>query len=198
MDELLNKISNLFLYYGVKKITMDDIANEFHISKKTLYLYFKNKNDMIFQITEYELKNECAKLKEFIRLNPNAIDQLRFMCIHIANNLRKLNPLLSYDMDHYYPEIWKRFINKRKEYLLILIKENFQTGIKQGVYRKNLNTDIIATFYVFLLDIKGFEMYKDETNSDFDKMFNTLFIYHIQGIANNKGIKYLENHPSLI
>ena len=65
--------------------------------------------------------------------------------------------------------------------------------MKQGIYRNNLNSDSITVFYTFLFDIKRFEIYKDGLNSDFDKMFNFLFLYHIRGIANKEGVEYLEN-----
>lgn len=192
MNELISKISKLFKKYGIKSITMDDIAKEFGLSKKTLYQHFENRNEVIYKVAQYELKNEFDELDKLFSLHSNAIDQLLVISKHIASKLHDLNPSLTYDMNKYYPEIWGKLISLRKERILKLIKRNLQVGMKQGIYRRNLNTDIIAIFYTFLLDIKGFEMYNDALNEDFDKMFNTLFAYHIYGISNKEGIEYLE------
>jgi len=171
---------------------MDDIACELGISKKTLYQHFENKNDVILKVTQYELKSECDELNKICILHSNAIYQILVVSKYLVCKLHNLNSSLTYDMNKYYPQIWEKLNNQRKEYLLALIKRNFQIGMKQGIYQKNLNIDIIAALYTFLLDIKGFEIYNDGLNADFDKIFKTLFIYHIHGIANQEGIEYLE------
>jgi hypothetical protein len=171
---------------------MDDISRELGISKKTLYQHFKNKNDLIYKVTQFELKNECVELDKLCDIHSNAYDQLLIISKYIVRKLHNLNSSLTYGMYKYYPQIWEKLNNQRKEYLLALIKQNFQTGMKQGIYRSNLNSDSITIFYTFLFDIKGFEIYKEGLNSDFDKMFNSLFMYHIWGIANNNGIEYLD------
>jgi TetR/AcrR family transcriptional regulator, cholesterol catabolism regulator len=192
MDELINEISNLFKKYGIKSVTMDDIANKFGISKKTLYQHFKNRDEIVYRVAQYELKNECEELQKLIDLYSNAIDQLLNISKYLFGKLQNLNPSLTYDMNKYYPEIWGKLVSQRKGYIHKLIKRNFQIGIEQGIYKENFDIDIIAVFYTSILDIKGFEMYNDVLNGDFDKMFNALFMYHINGIANNKGIEYLE------
>jgi TetR/AcrR family transcriptional regulator, cholesterol catabolism regulator len=193
MNELISKISNLFNKYGIKSITMDDIARELGISKKTLYQHFENKNDIINKVAQYEIKSEHDELAKLCTLHSNAIDQLLMISKHIISKLYNLNPSLTYSMNKYYPLIWENFLKQRKEYILTLLKQNFQTGMEQGIYLEDINIDIITVFRFFLLDIKGFEIYKEGLNGDYDKMFNALFMFHIRGIANNKGIKYLED-----
>jgi AcrR family transcriptional regulator len=191
-DELISRTSDLFKNYGIKSITMDDIAIEFGISKKTIYKHFENKNDIVYQVAQHELRSEYKVLRKLFKQYSNAIDQLLVTSKYIAGNLRFLNHSLTYDMNKFYPQIWEKLIFQRKKSILNLIKQNLRTGIEQGIYQRNLNIDIIAVFYTSLLDVKGFEIVNDSLNEDFDKMFNTLFMYHIHGIANNVGIKYLE------
>jgi TetR/AcrR family transcriptional regulator, cholesterol catabolism regulator len=193
MNELISKISNLFNKYGIKSITMDDIARELGKSKKTLYQHFENKNDLINKVAQYEMQSELDELTKLCTLYSNAIDQLFMISKHIISKLYNLNPSLTYSMNKYYPLIWAKFLRQRKEYILPLLKQNFQTGIKQGIYLKNIKIDIITVFHFFFLDIKGFEIYKEGLIVNYDKMLNALFRFHIHGIANNKGIKYLEN-----
>ena len=123
--------------------------------KKTVYQHFKDKNDLIFKVSQYEFRNECDELDKLCSLYPNAIDQLLIISKYIVNkNLHYLNSSLIYGMRKYYPQIWEKLISQRKEYILALIKHNFQKGIKQGIYRGNLNTNIINVLYIFLLDIQ--------------------------------------------
>jgi TetR/AcrR family transcriptional regulator, cholesterol catabolism regulator len=190
MNELISKISNFFKKYGVRSIAMDDIAREFCISKKTLYQYFKNKKDVICKVILFEQENELTELDKLCSLHTNAIDQLLSMSRYIVNKHRKLNPALIYDMNKYYPQILEKSTGQRKEYIRMLIKRNFEMGMQQGIYRENLNIDVIAVLY--MLSLKEFEVYKEELNGNFDKIFNTFFVYSMRGIVNDEGLEYLE------
>lgn len=193
MNEVICEISNLFKKYGIKSITMDDIARELGISKKTLYQHFENKEDIINKVAQYELKSERDELSQLYTIHPNAIDQLLLISKYIVSKRYNLNPSLTYSMNKYYPLIWGKFLKQRKEYILTLLKQNFQTGMQQDIYLKNINIDIITGFTFFLLDNKIFEIYEEGLNGDYDNMFNALFMLHTRGIASNNGIKYLEN-----
>jgi AcrR family transcriptional regulator len=192
MNELISKISNLSNKYGIKSVTMDDIAKEFCMSKRTLYQHFKNGDEIVYKVAQYELKNECKELQKLIGLYSNAIDQLLNISKFLLRKLQNLNPSLAYYMNKYYPKIWEKLVSQRKGCIHKIIERNFQIGIEQGIYKENFNTNIIAIFYTSILDIKAFDMYDDVLKGDFDKLFNALFMYHINGIANNKGIEYLE------
>ncbi|MBE9468906.1 MAG: TetR/AcrR family transcriptional regulator [Bacteroidetes bacterium] len=191
MDELITKISKLFKKHGIKSVTMDDIAREFSISKKTLYQNFKNKNEVIEKIAQLEFKCELEDLENICHSHANAIEQLLALSKYLANKLNNFNPSLTYDLTKYYPLIWKKFNKKRKKQISSLINQNIQTGIEQDFYHKNIKSDIITDFYMFKFDINGFESYNG-LKENFDEIFNTLFVCHVRGISNNKGIKYIE------
>jgi len=196
MDKLKIKISQLFKKYGIKSVTMDDIAREFGISKKTLYQHFKNKNDVIEKIAQLEFKTELEDLKNICHSHSNAIEQLLALSKYLANKLHNLNLSLTYDLSKYYPLIWEEFITKRTKQISSLINQNIQTGIEQGYYQKKTKSDIITAIYMFNFVINGFESYNG-LKENFDEIFNTLFVYHVRGIANNKGIKYIEKQFSV-
>ena len=79
MDELISRISNLFIKYGIKNIVMDDIARELGISKKTLYDYFENKTDILIKVVQHVLDSEFTELDKLIYQKTNAIDQLQII-----------------------------------------------------------------------------------------------------------------------
>ena len=192
MDNLLENISVLFKKYGVKSVTMDDIAVESGISKKTLYQHLKNKDEVIDKVATYEFNKEIVELDKLYKEHKHAIDQLYSISKFIIKSNLFLNPSLIYSMEKYYHQTWEESINKRKEFILNLIDKNFQKGVKQGIYRRDINLSIIKLFYSFLLNIKSVEFFNDRTRANFDDTFNTIFTYHIRGIANHEGIEYLE------
>jgi len=192
MNNLLDNISMLFKKYGVKSVTMDDIAREFGMSKKSLYQYFESKYDVIDKTANYEYKQEIIELEKLCKKHKHVIDQLYAISKFVIKSNLLLSPSLIYSMEKYYRQSWEEIINSRKEFVLNLIDNNFQEGIKQGIYRRDINLDVIQLFYAFLLNIKSVEFFNNRTIDRFDDTFNTIFTYHIRGIANNVGIEYLE------
>jgi len=182
----------MFKKYGVKSVTMDDIAREFGISKKTLYNHFENKTDVVYKVAHFEFDKEKEELEKLYQEHKHLIDQLYAISKFMIEMNFKLTLSLTYSMDKYYPTIWKELLNKRETHILNIISNNFNTGIKQGIYRKDLDMNIIQHFYAFLLNIKSIEMYDDWIVEKFEDTFKTIFIYHIRGIATKVGIEYLE------
>jgi TetR/AcrR family transcriptional regulator, cholesterol catabolism regulator len=190
--ELIKKITDFFYRYGIKSVTMDDIAKELCISKKTLYQYFKDKNDIIEQIVSYHIETIQCDLVSLYDDSDNAIDVLLIVSKYISDQLQRIHPSVTFDLQKYYPEAWHRHTEYRKTRMINDIKKNMEIGIQQGFYRNDFNTDIIARFYLARIEnlLHNEELIKDYS---FDELFNSLFIYHIRGIANKKGIEYLEN-----
>jgi len=193
MDTLLDIILSLFKKYGVKSVTMDDLAEAFGISKKTLYTNFENKNDVVYKVASYELNKEIDELENLCQKHKNVIDQLYAISKYIIKKNFEITPSLTFSVDKYYHQIWKELLNKRESHIIDIITNNFNKGVKLGIYRKDLNIVVIRNFYTFLLNIENIEMYKDWMTEKFDDTFNTIFTYHIRGIANNVGLEYLEN-----
>ena len=196
MNDLLENISTLFKKYGVKSVTIADIAKELGMSKKTLYQHFANKDEVIDKVAHYEFNKETIELIKLCKKHKHVIDQLYAISKFIIKSNLLLNPSLIYSMAKYYHQTWEELINKRNELVLNLIDENFQEGIVQGIYKKDTNLDVIQIFYSFLLNIKNIDFFNDRTLDKFDDVFNTIFTYHIRGIANNVGIEYLEKQFS--
>jgi TetR/AcrR family transcriptional regulator, cholesterol catabolism regulator len=122
----------------------------------------------------------------------NAIDVLLIVSKYISDQMQKIHPSVTFDLQKYYPEASKRHAEFRKAHMIKDIKKNTENGIKQGLYRNDFNIDIISRFYLARIEnlLHDEELVKDYP---FKELFNTLFTYHIRGIANKKGIEYLEN-----
>jgi len=193
MKEIISKVSELYLKYGIKSVTMDDVARELGISKKTLYLHFKDKDELVKKVVDLHLFGMHEDMKNLVPKNVNAIEELLFVSKFITQYFNKINPSVTYDLQKYYPEVWKNIATNRREHIYERIIDNMKRGMKEGLYRQDIHIDIIAHFYLFRMEMsQTFDLIVDHKYS-FEEIFNTSFHYHIRGIASKKGIEFLEN-----
>ena len=195
---MIEKIAEMFLKYGVKSLSMDDIARELGISKKTLYLHFKDKKDLVLQVVLHSVENLDCKMSKIIKEKSlNAIDILFYVSKEIAEGRKNMNPNINFDLQKYYPDAWILVSEHRKKHIFGKIYRNMEKGISEGLYRNDFNIDVIAKLYeeqVNNLSLWG----KDSLNVSFDEILETVFVYHIRGIASKKGLEYLETKLNTI
>ena len=190
---IIEKVGELFKKYGIKSVSMDDIAQQLSISKKTLYQYFKDKADLVTKVVN---SHHCEKDQKFLDIensNMNAIDALIEVSKHVIEMLKSINPPILYDLRKYYPELTKELIVNRKEHVLNNIKNNLLKGISEGLYREDINPDVISAIYIKRMDDIIFEDEMQQLNIPQHELFTQLFVYHIRGIVSNKGLMYFEN-----
>ncbi|MDZ7879764.1 MAG: TetR/AcrR family transcriptional regulator [Saprospiraceae bacterium] len=192
-DNIVLKSRNLFLKYGIKSVAMDDIARELGISKKTLYQHFETKNDIIKMVAEYNLANDSKMVAQIQATAKDAIDEMFLVASHVIDEIRSIqSPTLIFDLQKYHPELWQLFEHFQNQQIANHIKQNIERGIKEGLYRPELNALIISKIYagssLCVIDEKMFPQ------KEFDKiqLFKEFFVYHIRGLATTKGLKLLE------
>jgi TetR/AcrR family transcriptional regulator, cholesterol catabolism regulator len=174
---------------GIKSLTMDDIARELGISKKTLYQHFENKSDLVYQMGQMHVDEECIMMRDTTGDSGDALDEMIRMVEWAKQELSLLTPGKIYELQKYYPETWKLFDDHSKKNIFNHIKQNIERGIKEGLYKPDINADIIAKLYVVnsksIIDEELFPW------KDFDRraLFTDFFNYHINGIATEKGLK---------
>lgn len=192
LEQIIKESAGVFFKYGIKSISMDDIARELGISKKTLYLYVKNKTDLVQKILDYNLICQCNEKDLIKEKKLNAIAILLEVSKMINKHLKQMNPSVTYDLQKYYPDMFKNYIAKKRDELYKDIKKNIEQGIAEGLYRDDLNVELIARLYIKKLEnIHDPEfLHSDEFN--IENIFEVMFESHIRGISNKKGIAFLE------
>jgi AcrR family transcriptional regulator len=193
-NTILQKALLLFFRYGLKSVTMDDIARELAISKKTLYQFFENKNDLLTQIMEIENEKDATITCQIIHKSSDALDELLGHAQHAIGELSKLmsSSTMIYDFQKYYREIWSKFENEMNNRIYEGTKNNIERGIREGLYRADVDADIIAKLYVSKMMCFVDEDMFPSKKYDKVKLFKQYLIYHIHGIATAKGLKKLE------
>jgi len=192
LENILQRVGELYNRYGIKSVTMDDVARELGISKKTLYLYFENKNDLVEKVLDYLLEEGKCHMSKITEKEQNAIDELLDVGIQIIKSIKDYNPSTEYDLKKYYPELYSRFTEVRTERMYHSIIKNIEKGKKEGLFRTNMNDEIIAKVQVsrFLSMTSGDVLDPNEMLKPQNIL--EMFIYHIRGIANEKGLEVLE------
>ncbi len=192
--DIFLKASELFLQNGVKSLTMNDIASKLGISKKTLYTYVSDKNDLVKKCIQLHISsNECA-MHDVCDVSHNAIEELINMSKVAGEQINKMHPSILFDLQKYHSEAWGLIRDFEDNTILELTKENLRKGIEQGIYRAEMNVDIIALLYVSVVNsIFNNTAPRQEGVSISDYYFE-IFNYHIRGIANNNGIKLINQY----
>jgi TetR/AcrR family transcriptional regulator, cholesterol catabolism regulator len=194
--ELLEKCASVFLRLGIKSITMDDLARELGISKKTIYKYFKDKNELIYSIMQMKVELDCQVVAICNVNSSNAIEELLSVSEFIMEQLKNVTPTVFYDLKKYHPEAWQLMEEHKWQFVRNLIKENIDRGIKEGIYRDDIDALILSAQYVnstdLMMDTKIFSwpQYK------FQEVYLQLITHHLYGLCNTSGREYLKNKLS--
>ena len=195
---MLDRIIELFYEFGIRNLNMDDISRKLKISKKTLYQYFKSKEDLIEKLFYYDEMKWSEKLSKYKLDDLNAIDILIQVSILVADEMSRLNTQLKFELKKYYEPIFNQFIQKKHNHIFNRISMNIQKGISEGLYRPDVNIELTAGLYVRNLVEMHEKDYCMVENISFDQVFEAMFENHIRAISTAKGIEYFERRKSEI
>ena len=191
-NRIIESALNLFMREGVKTVNMDDISSFMGISKKTLYQYVNNKADLVekaFRLYQSRILGMISNIQE---KNENAIDELFEIDEKLCLMLKNRPPRLINNLKKYYPNVWEILDEIKKTHLFTCITENMDRGKEQGLNRNEVNSNIIAKLMMNTVDALVDDATFPLTQYDFKSLLKENRIYHIRGIATDKGIKYLE------
>jgi TetR/AcrR family transcriptional regulator, cholesterol catabolism regulator len=143
-DRILREADELFCTFGVKRITMDDVAKKLGMSKKTIYQHFKDKNELVYVLFQTMFETEKKAMDQNQQKAENAINEVFLVVTHLQEMLSKMNPMVFFDLQKYHPQVWELFRDFRYTYMLNCITANMKRGLDEGYYRKEINVEIIA------------------------------------------------------
>lgn len=191
IKDILERILLMFTRYGIRSITMDDIARELGISKKTLYHDFEDKNDLINRVIDFDILLTRKLLEEVNRTDFDAIEELFFVNERIHHDRSSYSPTFYYDLKKYYPETYKRWLDEKRQNMFGLIVGNLQKGKREGIYRKEIHEESIGRLYMATMEMLNNHEIIDMHQSISSEFMQEIFSYHLHGICNEKGLKTL-------
>jgi len=145
-ERILLKARDLMLQSGLRQVTMDDLAQQLGISKKTIYQYYKDKDDLVKEVVNLELKNHAISCKACGVNAENAIHEMFLLMENMKAMTQTMNPNAMMELEKHFPNAFEIIKNHKEDFLFSLIKKNLTKGIQEGCYRANLNIDIITKF----------------------------------------------------
>ncbi len=193
-ERILTKAEELFSRYGVRSITMDEIATQLGISKKTIYLSFADKDELVLEVFNAhmtESKNHCLQDQQ---LAENAVHEIFLALDMTGKMLQAINTSILYDLERYYPETFKKFKTYKYDFLYKVISENLKRGIKEELFRPDLNVDVVTRMRLGTVMLSmNLEIFP-QSKYTLIEVEQEIIMHYLYGIATAKGIKFIQKY----
>lgn len=178
---------------GIRNVSIDDVCSELRISKKTFYQYFNKKEDLVDAVIAYGQQIHMEKVHKSIK-DKNAIEVFIYMIKEINKSAECAPFMLWHDLKKYYPALYNKYDENKKEQIKCAFEDNILQGIKEGYYRDNLDVELVSYFHS--IQIKNtFETMMQSQKKFTQKRLTDFFIdMIIHLIVNEKGLKYVEDN----
>ncbi len=192
-EKITQKAAELFINLGFKSVTMDDIANEMGISKKTIYSHFKNKTELVDDVMTNLFEEISCGIDKIRIADKNPIEELYEIKKLVLEHLKDEKTSPQHQLQKYYPQTFTKLKHLHYNKMQNCAVENLEKGISQGLYRKNLNVEFVARIY--FIGVNGI---KDDTVFPIHLFPKVLLMddfleYHLRGIATKEGLNILNN-----
>jgi len=191
-EKWLKRVEEMFFRLGIKSITMDDVAQELGISKKTLYQFVENKDDLVSKVMDRHLEAQCSEDEILHTQSFNAIDQMVRVIQQVMGDLKQMKPNIVRDLQKYHRPTWEKIQHFQRDYIFNLALKNIEWGRKEGLYRNDFNVQIAAKFYIAVsLSIFDDELFPKPPYS-FDELFKEHITNYLYSIVSDRGREILK------
>jgi AcrR family transcriptional regulator len=195
-NNIIEKASKLFLQLGFKSVTMEDLAVSLGISKKTLYIHFENKNELVQEVAYFifeSVRQEILKIKEN---TSNPIEELHCIKMEVMKYLESEKTSPNYQLQKYFPKIYEDLKTKEYHYLGQMVKMSIQNGIDSGLFRNEIDVEFVSRLYLNgMRGIRDIEIFPIE-QFKIEDLFENYLDYHLRAIITPKGMNTLTQFKS--
>ena len=183
--------TDLYMKYGIRSVSMDDIANHLGMSKKTIYQYYADKDELVDAVIEQEINHNesCCQLDK--DKSENAIHELFLAMDMVLEMFRNMNASVLHDMQKYHPRAFLKFHKHKNDFLYTVIRENLVRGIKEDLYRDDININIVARFRVDSMLLAFDPEFQAKTKHNLADIEQEIILLYTHGLVNMKGYKLI-------
>lgn len=196
-EKILKTALALFFKYGIKHVTMDDIAKELGMSKKTIYQFYKEKDELVNQLCDLEMHEKECQFNEFSNTAKDPIHEIILISDHMRKMMQNINPIFFIDMQKFYPTAFKRFQYFKENCAYQLVYTNIKRGIESGVYREDIDPEFAARYRLAQIDLLMFGNAFSFEKISFTKTHELVLEMFVYGLCSAKGHKMLSHYKSL-
>jgi AcrR family transcriptional regulator len=194
LSKILETAEGLFRKYGVRSVTMTDISYQLGISKKTLYNVIENKEDLISKIMLLYIEREKKESLEIATNATDALDEMLKISVHVQRNIQDMNPSLLFDLKKYHNKIWNVFESYRRDFILMLMEKNIERGIKEGIYRPEIDASIMSRIHVGTVEIFSDEILLPPERFPRTRVHIEFALHFLHGLITEKGKRLFDEY----
>ncbi len=193
-ERILEKAHDLFMQYGIRSITMDEIAAQLGISKKTIYQFFTDKDAMVEAVVNDVINGNEEDCRGFSLAAENAVHEI-FMAMDFTQEMLKaMNPQIMYDLEKHHPSAYKRLKQYKYQFLFSTIKENLERGAREDIYRTDLNIDLTTRHRIESAFMPFNQEAFPQNKYPMNQTCQELAILFLHSVCNPKGKKLIEKY----
>jgi len=180
---------DLVMQFGIRSISMDDIASKLGMSKKTIYFYYKDKDELVEAVVEgLILHTQCSCNADRQKAN-NAIHEIFLAMDMLTMIFHSMNPSVLFDLQKYHQVAFTKFLNHKNDFIVSMIQHNIARGISEELYRPEINVDIMARFRVESMFIPFNPEFVRNTRSTLVEIEQEIIRHFLFGLVSQKGYK---------
>ncbi|TBH76491.1 TetR/AcrR family transcriptional regulator [Aquirufa nivalisilvae] len=185
---ILEKGAELYFRYGVRSVTMDTIATELGISKKTIYQHFPDKDAMVYQVLESFIQNDQCKWEDLNKSSKDVIHKTLLSLEIMKTTLSEMNPRLMFEVKKYFPKAYDLFTKYKEDCIMNSLKVDLKTGIEQGYFRPEIEIELIARLRMGEVDLSFDPNFYSHSKLSFFDTQQILLDHFMRGILTEKGL----------
>ena len=190
-ERIRQKAHDLFMQYSLRSVSMDDIATALGISKKTIYHYYADKDELVDEVVDAIIGYNQSCCENDRKRSDNAIHEIFLAMEFMMEIFRSMNNSLLFDLQKYHPNAFQKFAKHKNDYLFTMIKENLLRGIKEELYRPEIRIDILARFRVESVTLPFHPDFHTKVRSDLADKEEELLFNFLFGLVSQKGYKLI-------
>jgi TetR/AcrR family transcriptional regulator, cholesterol catabolism regulator len=188
-ERIIAKAREQFFRYGVKSVTMDDIAGELGISKKTIYQHFEDKDAIVHQLMLSEMEQDKCEWEALEGSSNNVIEKIVKSMDIIRHAFAEINPSAFFDIKKYHPKTWELFQEHKQNFIMESVRKELLQGIEQGVFRAEIKVEILARMRMEQIEM-GFDPHLFPPGKfSLIEVELTMLDHFIRGILTPKGLE---------
>lgn len=203
-EKILKGAEDLFMKYGIRSISMDDIARSVGVSKKTLYQYFEDKEDLVSMVSKSHLERSTKQYDDLRVTSANSIEELARLSVCLKKDMEEMNPAMLYDIQKFHPKAWNIWLEYKNKFIRESVVRNLKQGIEDGYIRDEVNPEILASVRIELVQLAFSQEIFPREKFSLAEVQGQIFDHFVFGLVTEKGkklyMKYkeLNNQPSTV
>lgn len=195
-ERILLKAHELFNRYGIRSVSMDDIAAQLGMSKKTLYQYYTDKDELVNAVFDIALKDNQAQCGIFREKRDNAIHEIFLSFDMVREMLTNMNPSLIFDLQKYHPTAFKKYLQFKNDFLYRLIKSNLEQGIAEELYRPEIDVEVLSRYRLYSVMLAFDPDVFPENKGKVLHIEEQLIDHFLYGLATAKGVRLIQRYKN--